>query len=383
MMHRIITAVKAVPLPVQLFFNNDILRMSGGGKPLPYSTGANEYIWEVITMKLYTVAVLGATGAVGQEMMHILEERNFPVGKLIPLASARSAGKTLKFRGEDVTIQEACDTAFEGVDIVLGAAENDIAEKFAPAIVKAGAVFVDNSSAFRLDPNVPLIVPEVNPEDVKNHKGILSNPNCSTIITVTAVNALNTIAPIRSMVASTYQAVSGAGVAGMAELKSQVEALQKGEEIQIKTFSHQIAYNLIPQIGGEQCDGYTSEEMKLHFEGRKIMHLPELNVSCTCVRVPVMRSHSISVKLHFDAPVTVEQAREVLAKAPGVKLVDDLNNKQYPMPLDTSGQDIVFVGRIRPDITDPNGLCLWCCGDQVRKGAATNCIQIAELLVKE
>ncbi len=383
MMHRIITAVKAVPLPVQLFFNNDILRMSGGGKPLPYSTGANEYIWEVITMKLYTVAVLGATGAVGQEMMHILEERNFPVGKLIPLASARSAGKTLKFRGEDVTIQEACDTAFEGVDIVLGAAENDIAEKFAPAIVKAGAVFVDNSSAFRLDPNVPLIVPEVNPEDVKNHKGILSNPNCSTIITVTAVNALNTIAPIRSMVASTYQAVSGAGVAGMAELKSQVEALQKGEEIQIKTFSHQIAYNLIPQIGGEQCDGYTSEEMKLHFEGRKIMHLPELNVSCTCVRVPVMRSHSISVKLHFDAPVTVAQAREVLAKAPGVKLVDDLNNKQYPMPLDTSGQDIVFVGRIRPDITDPNGLCLWCCGDQVRKGAATNCIQIAELLVKE
>ncbi len=334
-------------------------------------------------MKLYTVAVLGATGAVGQEMMHILEERNFPVGKLIPLASARSAGKTLKFRGEDVTIQEACDTAFEGVDIVLGAAENDIAEKFAPAIVKAGAVFVDNSSAFRLDPNVPLIVPEVNPEDARNHKGIISNPNCSTIITVTAVNALNAIAPIRSMVASTYQAVSGAGVAGMAELKSQVDALQKGEEIQIKTFSHQIAYNLIPQIGGEQCDGYTSEEMKLHFEGRKIMHLPELNVSCTCVRVPVMRSHSISVKLHFDTPVTVEQAREVLAKAPGVKLVDDLDNKQYPMPLDTSGQDIVFVGRIRPDITDPNGLCLWCCGDQVRKGAATNCIQIAELLVQE
>ena len=333
-------------------------------------------------MKTYTVAVLGATGAVGQEMMRILEERNFPVGQLIPLASARSAGKTLKFKGEDVVIREACDTAFEGVDIVLGAAENDIAEKFAPAIVKAGAVFVDNSSAFRLNPDVPLIVPEINAEDAKNHKGIISNPNCSTIITVTAVNALNKLSPIKSMVASTYQAVSGAGVAGMAELKNQLEALQAGKEVEVKTFAYQIAYNLIPQIGGEQMDGYTSEEMKLHFEGRKIMHLPELNVSCTCVRVPVMRSHSISVKLHFARPVSVEEAREILKDAPGVKLVDALNNKQYPMPLDTTGQDIVYVGRIRPDLTDENGLCLWCCGDQVRKGAATNCIQIAELLVK-
>ncbi|MBQ2383108.1 MAG: aspartate-semialdehyde dehydrogenase [Oscillospiraceae bacterium] len=333
-------------------------------------------------MKTYTVAILGATGAVGQEMMNILEERDFPVGKLVPLASARSAGKTLKFKGQDVVIQEACDTAFEGVDIVLGAAENDIAERFAPAIVKAGAVFVDNSSAFRLDPNVPLIVPEVNPEDAKNHKGIISNPNCSTIITVTAVNALNSIAPIKSMVTSTYQAVSGAGVAGMAELEDQVKALQAGEPVDVKTFAYQIAFNLIPQIGGEQFEGYTSEEMKMQNEGRKIMHLPELNVSCTCVRVPVMRSHSISVQLRFDRPVSVEEAREVLAKAPGVKLVDDLKNKQYPMPLDTSGQDIVFVGRIRPDLTDHNGLCLWCCGDQVRKGAATNCIQIAELLVK-
>lgn len=334
-------------------------------------------------MKLYTVGVLGATGAVGQEMMNLLEERNFPVGKLIPLASARSAGKTIKFRGEDVVIREACDSAFEGIDIVLGAAENDIAEKFAPAIVKAGAVFVDNSSAFRLNPDVPLVVPEVNPEDAKNHKGIISNPNCSTIITVTAVNALNKLSPIKSMVASTYQAVSGAGVAGMAELKNQVEALQKGEPAEVKTFAYQIAYNLIPQIGGEQCDGYTSEEMKLHFEGRKIMHLPEMNVSCTCVRVPVMRSHSISVQLKFDHHVSVEEAREILKDAPGVKLVDDLNNKQYPMPLDTTGQDLVFVGRIRPDLTDENGLCLWCCGDQVRKGAALNCIQIAELLVEK
>ena len=333
-------------------------------------------------MKQYTVAVLGATGAVGQEMIKILQERDFPVGKLLPLASARSAGKTLKFRGEDVTILEARDEAFAGVDIVLGAAENDIAKRFAPAIVKAGAVFVDNSSAFRLDPNVPLIVPEINPGDVKDHHGIISNPNCSTIITVTAVNALNSIAPIRAMTASTYQAVSGAGAGGPIELMNEVEALREGKTYQPKVFSHQIAYNLIPQIGGEQFEGYTSEEMKMQNEGRKIMHLPELRVSCTCVRVPVVRSHSISVSLHFDRPVSVKEAREVIAKAPGCRLVDDLANKQYPMPLDTSDQDIVFVGRIRPDLTDDNGLCLWCCGDQVRKGAATNAIQIAELLVK-
>ena len=333
-------------------------------------------------MKQYTVAVLGATGAVGQEMIKILQERNFPVGKLKPLASARSAGKTLKFRGEDVVIEEARDEAFQGVDIVLGAAENDIAKKFAPAIVKAGAVFVDNSSAFRLDTNVPLIVPEINPEDVKNHHGIISNPNCSTIITVTAVNALNALSPIRTMTASTYQAVSGAGAGGPIELMNEVEALREGKTYEPKVFSHQIAFNLIPQIGGEQFEGYTSEEMKMQNEGRKIMHLPDLRVSCTCVRVPVVRSHSISVSLHFDKHISVQEAREAIAKAPGCKLVDDLANKQYPMPLDTSNQDIVFVGRIRPDLTDDNGLCLWCCGDQVRKGAATNAIQIAELLIK-
>ena len=334
-------------------------------------------------MKTYTVAVLGATGAVGQEMINLLEERNFPVGKLVPLASARSAGKTLKFKGEDVKIELACEEAFEGIDIVLGAAENDIAEKFAPAIVKAGCVFVDNSSAFRLDPNVPLVVPEVNPEDVKLHKGIISNPNCTTIITMTAVNALNSISPIRAITASTYQAVSGAGAAGPIELMNEVEALSKGETYEPKVFSHQIAYNLIPQIGGDAFEGYTSEEMKMQNEGRKIMHLPDLTVSCTCVRVPVVRSHSISVALHFDRPVSVEEAREAIAKAPGCRLVDDLAKKQYPMPLDTSDQDIVFVGRIRKDLTDPNGLCLWCCGDQVRKGAATNTVQIAELLIEK
>lgn len=333
-------------------------------------------------MKQYTVAVLGATGAVGQEMIKILQERNFPVGKLKPLASARSAGKTLRFRGEDVTIEEARDEAFEGVDIVLGAAENDIAKRFAPAIVKAGAVFVDNSSAFRLDPKVPLIVPEINPEDVKDHHGIISNPNCSTIITVTAVNALNALSPIRAMTASTYQAVSGAGAGGPIELMAEVDALREGKTYEPKIFSHQIAFNLIPQIGGEQFEGYTCEEMKMQNEGRKIMHLPELKVSCTCVRVPVVRSHSISVSLHFDKHISVKEAQEAIAKAPGCKLVDDLAKKEYPMPLDTSDQDIVFVGRIRPDLTDDNGLCLWCCGDQVRKGAATNAIQIAELLVK-
>ena len=333
-------------------------------------------------MKLYTVAILGATGAVGQEMINILQERNFPVGKLIPLASARSVGKTVTFKGEAVAIQEACDAAFEGVDIVLGAAENAIAKQFAPAIVKAGAVFVDNSSAFRMDSKVPLIVPEVNPEDISWHNGIISNPNCSTIITLTAVNALNSISPIRTMTASTYQAVSGAGAGGPIELMNEVEALRGGKTYEPRIFSHQIAYNLIPQIGGEAFEGYTSEEMKMQNEGRKIMHLPDLKVSCTCVRVPVVRSHSISVSCHFDVPVTVEQVREVVAKAPGCRLVDDLANKQYPMPLDTSDQDIVFVGRIRPDLTDENGICLWCCGDQVRKGAATNAIQIAELLVK-
>ena len=334
-------------------------------------------------MKEYTVAVLGATGAVGQEMIRILQERNFPVGTLLPLSSARSAGKTIRFRDKDVTVREATEEAFRGVDIVLGAAEADIARKFAPAIQKAGAVFVDNSSAFRLDPQVPLIVPEINPQDVKNHHGILSNPNCSTIITMVAVNALNGLSPIRTMTATTFQAVSGAGAGGPVELEQEIEAKYQGKDYTPKVFPYPIAYNVIPQIGGEQYEGYTSEEMKMQNEGRKILHLTELRVSCTCVRVPVVRSHSISVSLHFDRHVSVEEARRAIAQAPGCKLVDDLPNKRYPMPLETSDQDIVFVGRIRQDLTDEKGLCLWCSGDQVRKGAATNTIQIAELLLKE
>ena len=333
-------------------------------------------------MKEYNVAILGATGAVGREMMKVLAERRFPIRELHLLASARSAGTVLEWNGSPITVEEACDAAFEGMDIVLGAAENDIAKRFAPAIVKAGAVFVDNSSAFRMDPNVPLVVPEINPGDAKLHRGIIANPNCSTIITVTAVNALNGLSPIRSMTASTYQAVSGAGAGGPLELAEEVEALRTGKPVQPKVFPYQIAYNLIPQIGSEQFEGYTSEEMKMQNEGRKIMHLPELKVSCTCVRVPVVRSHSISVSLHFDRPVSVEEARAAIAAAPGCRLVDELAKKEYPMPLDTSDQDIVFVGRIRPDLTDENGLCLWCCGDQVRKGAATNAVQIAELLAR-
>ena len=333
-------------------------------------------------MKTYTVAVLGATGAVGREMISILEERNFPVGKLIPLASARSAGTTIPFRGEDVTVIEATPDSFKGVDIVLGASPNKLAKEMAPHIVAAGAVFVDNSSAFRLRDDVPLVIPEINPEDVKKHNGIISNPNCSTIVSLVAVNALNQISPIKAMTVSTYQAVSGAGAGGPVELKSQVEAIAEGKEIEKKIFPYQIAYNLIPQIGDFTENGYTTEEMKMQNEGRKILHLPELLVGCTCVRVPVFRSHSISITLATETPISVEDAKAAIANAEGCRLVDDPANKSYPMPLDTSDQDIVFVGRIRKDLTNPNGLTLWCCGDQVRKGAATNTIQIAELLIK-
>ena len=334
-------------------------------------------------MKQYKVAILGATGAVGREMMKILAERDFPVSELHLLASPRSVGQKIAWKGQELTVELAEDKAFAGMDIVLGAAENDIAKKFAPAIVKAGAVFVDNSSAFRMDPNVPLIVPEINPEDVKNHKGIISNPNCTTIVSLVAVNALNQDSPIQSMIASSYQATSGAGAGGPIELMNEVEALREGKSYAPKVFQYQIAYNVIPQIGGEAFDGYTSEEMKMQNEGRKIMHLPELKVSYTCVRVPVIRSHSVSIVIRTKEKISVERARELIAGAPGCRLVDDLKNKQYPMPLDTSDQDTVFVGRIRDDLTSDNGLNIWCCGDQVRKGAATNAVQIAELLIEK
>ena len=332
-------------------------------------------------MKEYKIGILGATGAVGQEMMKILEERNFPVAELRPIASARSAGKKLAFKGGEVEVVAVSEEAFADLDVVLGAAENDIAEQYADAIVKAGAVFVDNSSAFRLREDVPLVVPEINPEDVKWHKGIIANPNCTTIISMVAINALNQISPIEAIIASSYQAVSGAGAEGPKELMAEVDALAKGEKYEPKVFQYQIAYNVIPQIGGEAFEGYTSEEMKMQNEGRKILHLPELKVSCTCVRVPVVRSHSVSIVVRTKEKISVEAAKEAIAKAKGCKLVDDLGAKRYPMPLETSDQDIVFVGRIRDDITDERGLNLWCCGDQVRKGAATNTVQIAELVL--
>ncbi len=330
-------------------------------------------------MKQFKIGILGATGAVGREMMKILEERKFPVAQLRPIASARSAGTMLPFNGGQTQVVAASDDAFEGLDLVLGAAENDIARQYAPAIVRSGAVFVDNSSAFRLDDDVPLVIPEINPQDVKQHKGIISNPNCTTIVSLVAVNALNQLSPIESIVASSYQAVSGAGAGGPIELMAEVDALGKGQHYTPKVFQYQIAYNVIPQIGGEAFAGYTSEEMKLQNEGRKILHLPELRASCTCVRVPVVRSHSVSLVVRTRDKISVADARAAIAGASGCRLVDDLANRQYPMPLDTSDQDIVFVGRIRDDLTSDNGLNIWCCGDQVRKGAATNTVQIAEL----
>ena len=333
-------------------------------------------------MKTYNVAVLGATGAVGQQMIQVLEERNFPVGTLLPLASARSVGKTVTFRGEQIAIQEATDDAFKGMDFVLGAVQNAQAKRFAPAIVKAGAVFIDNSSAFRMDDDVPLVVPEINPEDAKLHKGIIANPNCSTIITLVALSGIRKVTEIEKMVACTYQAVSGAGVEGMRELENQIVAQAEGKPVESSTFPCQILSNVIPMIGSELDNGYTTEEMKMQNEGRKIMHLPDLKVCCTCVRVPVMRSHSISVQFVTKEPMSVEQAREAVKAAKGCVLIDDLNGRNYPTPLDTTDQDLVYVGRIRRDlIDDERGLTLWCCGDQIRKGAATNCVQIAELLV--
>ncbi|MCQ2414048.1 MAG: aspartate-semialdehyde dehydrogenase [Clostridia bacterium] len=333
-------------------------------------------------MKLYNVAILGATGEVGREMMKVLTERNFPVAELRLLASARSAGKKMTYMGKELTVEEATEDSFKGMDIVLGAASADLARAFAPAIVKAGAVFVDNSSAFRMNPEVPLVVPEINGDDVKLNKGIISNPNCSTIITLMAVKAIHKLSPIQKLVASTYQAVSGAGAGGPIELAAQNKAIVEGGEIECKVFPYQIAENLIPHIGSFLDDGYTTEEMKMQNEGRKILHQDTLKVTCTCVRVPVVRSHSISVSVYTERDLTVEEVKAAVAKEEGCLLVDDPASKKYPMPKDTSDQDIVFVGRIRKDLAFENGITLWCSGDQVRKGAATNAVQSAQLLVK-
>ena len=334
-------------------------------------------------MKKYNVAILGATGAVGMEMLKVLVERDFPFKELKLLASSRSAGKEVEFQGKKYIIEEASENSFKNMDIDLCAAENNISEALSPAAVKAGAVVIDNSSAFRLKDGVPLVVPEVNGQDVKKHKGIIANPNCSTTIALTALNELNKYAKINRMIVSTFQAVSGAGINGMKELDQQIKNISEGSPIDIETFQYQIAYNVIPQIGSFNEMGYSEEEMKLQNEGRKIFHNPDLKVNCTCVRVPVYRSHSESITIETEKEITPEKAKQLIAKAEGVKLIDDLANEKYPMPLDTSDQDLIYVGRIRKDISKENSLVLWCCGDQIRKGAATNAVQIAEILVKE
>ena len=331
-------------------------------------------------MKEFNIAVLGATGAVGKEMIKVLQEYKIPVKKLLPLASARSAGSKIMFNGKEVEIQEACDSSFEGMDFVLGAVENDMSKKFAPAIVKSGAVYIDNSSAFRMDPSVPLIVPEINGAEAFKNNGIIANPNCSTIITLMAVAPLAKLSPIETMVACTYQAVSGAGQAGFDELVGQLNAIHDGKPVEKKVFPHQIAMNVIPFIGSEKENLYTTEEMKMQNEGRKILGLPSLKVTCTCVRVPVMRSHSIAVTVRTQRKISVSEANQAIASFPGCKLIEDYEGRNYPTPLDTSDQDLVWVGRVRDDLTDDRGLTLWCCGDQVRKGAASNAVQILKLL---
>lgn len=333
-------------------------------------------------MKKYNVAILGATGAVGQEMLKVLEEYDIPVEKLLPLASAKSAGGTVSFKGEDVKIEEAREDSFAGMDFVLGAVKNPMSRRFAPAIVNSGAVYIDNSSAFRMDPEVPLVVPEINGEDAFKNKGIIANPNCSSIITLMAVGGIARLSPIKSMVACTYQAVSGAGQAGLVELEAQMLALAEGKKPEAKVFPTQIAMNVIPHIGDELENGYTDEEMKMQNEGRRILHLPELKVTCTCVRVPVMRSHSISVTLRTARKVYVAEANEAIRAFPGCRLIEDYDGRNYPTPLDTSNQDLVWVGRVREDLTDENGLTLWCCGDQIRKGAAANAVQILKRMIE-
>ncbi|MDO5531495.1 aspartate-semialdehyde dehydrogenase [Sutterella sp.] len=334
-------------------------------------------------MKEYKVGILGATGAVGEQMRIVLAERNFPISELRLFGSSRSAGTEIDFKGQKIKVQEASLEAFKGLDLLLGAAENDVAKQYLPDAAKMGILVVDNSSAFRLDPEVPLVIPEVNPEDVAKNKGLIANPNCATIIALAAVASLHRKARIRRMIVSTYQAVSGAGKGGIEDLMNQVHA-PEGEAPAPKTFPYPIAFNLFPHIGGFNELGYSSEEMKMQNEGRKMLHDPEFMVSCTCVRVPVIRSHAEALTIEFEKEISPEEARELIAAAPGVKLCDDPNNKQYPMPLLTSDQDLVYVGRIRRDISAPKeiynkSLCVWCCGDQVRKGAATNAIQIAEI----
>ncbi len=328
------------------------------------------------------VAVVGVTGAVGVEMLKTLEKRDFPVGHLTPLASARSAGKTLPFQGEEYTVQELTRDSFAGVDIALFSAGGGTSADFAPVAVEAGAVVVDNSSTFRNDDTVPLVVPEINAADVARHKGIIANPNCSTTVTVIALYPLHQVFGVKRMFASTYQAVSGSGAMGIVELERQVGEISEGREVGREVYPHQIAFNVLPHVDVFLDNGYTKEEMKMVHESRKIMGLPDFQASVTCVRVPVYRAHSIAVSAEFEKPVSVEAAREAIIAAPGIDLNDDVAANGYPLPLELAGQDNCQVGRIRKDCAMENGLSFWVAGDQLLKGAALNAVQIAEEVAK-
>jgi len=328
------------------------------------------------------IAVVGATGAVGIEMIKTLEKRNFPVGKLTLLASARSAGKKLKFRGEDITVEELTKESFKGIDIALFSAGSSISKEYAPIAAEAGCVVVDNSSAFRMDDKVPLVIPEINPGDVKLHKGIIANPNCTTAITLMALYPLHQAFNVKRIFASSYQAVSGTGAKAIEELKRQVDQLVKGQPATKEVYPHQIAFNVLPHVDSFLQDGYTKEEMKMQNEGRKIMHHPSFRASVTCVRVPVYRAHSVAVNAEFEKPASVEAAREAFKKAPGLQIIDEPSKNEYPLPLFMAEQYDCAVGRIRKDCAMENGLAFWVSGDQLLKGAALNAVQIGEELLK-
>ena len=328
------------------------------------------------------VAVVGATGAVGIEMIDTLARRHFPVGKLTLLASARSAGRKLTFRGEPVTVQELTPASFAGVDIALFSAGGDISREFAPLAVRAGCVVVDNSSAFRMDDTVPLVVPEINAADIKKHRGIIANPNCTTAITLMALSPLHQAFTVKRIFASSYQAVSGTGAKAIEELERQVQQVVQGQPVTREVYPHQIAFNVLPHVDSFLPSGYTKEEMKLENEGRKIMHHPAFRASVTCVRVPVYRAHSVAVTAEFEKPVTVAAARAVLEKAPGLEVIDNPGRNEYPLPLQVATKDNCQVGRLRMDCALENGLCFWVVGDQLLKGAALNAVQIAEVLLQ-
>lgn len=326
------------------------------------------------------VAIVGATGAVGIEMMKVLERRNYPVASLRLLASSRSSGKSLEFRGEKIVVEPLGEKSFEGIDIALFSAGGGISRDFAPIAVTSGAVVIDNSSAFRMDPKVPLVVPEINASDVATHSGILANPNCTTAISLMALFPLHQAFGLRRVIASSYQAVSGTGARAIEELRDQVEAIAAGKPVSKEVYPHQIAFNVLPHVDSFLEDGYTREEMKMQNEGRRIMHLPTFTASVTCVRVPVYRAHSVAVTAEFENPVSLAKAREVLDAAPGIIRQDDPATATYPMPIECSGEDDCRVGRLRLDCSIPNALSFWICGDQLLKGAALNAVQIAELI---